>query len=53
MALALEWTKNAQFRGAQSRMWTVGEKAAGKVRSGGGLTFVTVAGAGHLVHTVT
>ena len=49
MALALEWSGNEEFRSSESRPWTVEGQKAGVVRSGGGLTFATVAGAGHLV----
>ena len=37
------------FRSAEMVDWTVGGAVAGQVKSGGGLTFLTVEGAGHMV----
>ncbi|OJT03151.1 Serine carboxypeptidase-like [Trametes pubescens] len=49
MTLALEWTGQEEFRADTLREWTVDGQAAGVVRSGGGLTYATIAGAGHMV----
>ena len=49
MTLALEWTKQDAFRSQPLRDWTVDGKVAGVVRSGGGLTYATISGAGHMV----
>lgn len=49
------WTLNMQWSGQEAfvkeelREWTVDGKKAGLVRSKGGLTFVTVDAAGHMV----
>ncbi|KAH9849189.1 serine carboxypeptidase [Lenzites betulinus] len=48
MTLGLEWTKQEQFRNEPLREWLVEDEVAGKVRSGGGLTFATIDGAGHM-----
>lgn len=45
----LEWTGKYTFQAANNREWRVDGEVAGLVRSGGGLTFVTLDGAGHLV----
>lgn len=45
----LDWTGKGAFRAAGSREWKVDEEVAGLVQSGGGLTFATLNGAGHLV----
>ena len=37
------------FRSAETVDWTVGGAVAGQVKSGGGLTFLAVEGAGHMV----
>ena len=37
------------FRSADTVNWTVGGAVAGQVKSGGGLTFLAVEGAGHMV----
>ena len=51
MTLALEWTKQESFRNDPLRVWTVnGSQIAGLTRSGGGLTFATIVGAGHMVY---
>ncbi|KAH9855497.1 serine carboxypeptidase [Lenzites betulinus] len=47
MTLALEWTQQEQFRGQPLVPWLVDGEAAGLTRSGGGLTFATITGAGH------
>ncbi|KAI0828821.1 serine carboxypeptidase [Trametes gibbosa] len=49
MTLALEWTKQDQFRSEPLREWRVDDEVAGKVKSGGGLTYATINGAGHMV----
>lgn len=51
MTLALEWTGQEEFRADELKEWTVDGKPAGVVRSGGGLTYATIAGAGHMVRT--
>ncbi|KAH9896522.1 alpha/beta-hydrolase [Cubamyces lactineus] len=47
MTLELEWSKQEEYRGQPLRAWTVNGDVAGRTRSGGGLTFATIAGAGH------
>lgn len=49
MTLSLEWTKQGLYRDRPLRPWLVDGDIAGMTRSGGGLTFATIAGAGHLV----
>ena len=50
MTLGLEWTKKDEFRREPLHVWTIkGNKIAGLTRSGGGLTFATIVGAGHMV----
>ena len=51
MTLALEWSKQDEFRRQPLRVWSVGGGGdiAGLTRSGGGLTFATIVGAGHMV----
>lgn len=49
MTLALEWTQQEAYRNEPLTEWLVDGKPAGLTRSGGGLTFATIAGAGHLV----
>lgn len=53
MTLALEWTKQEEFRNEALREWTVDGQVAGVTRSGGGLTYATISGAGHMVRTST
>ncbi|TBU41993.1 serine carboxypeptidase [Dichomitus squalens] len=49
MTIALEWTKQDSFRNDPLRVWTInGNQIAGLTRSGGGLTFATIVGAGHM-----
>ncbi|KAH9896619.1 serine carboxypeptidase [Cubamyces lactineus] len=48
MTLELEWTKQEEYKSQPLRSWVVDGNVAGKTRSGGGLTFATIAGAGHL-----
>lgn len=49
MTLGLEWTGQDAYRNEQLREWLVDGEVAGKVRAGGGLTFATIDGAGHMV----
>ena len=49
MTFALEWSAHDAYRSAELREWLVDGEVAGKTRSGGGLTFATIAGAGHMV----
>ncbi|KAG7090430.1 hypothetical protein E1B28_009549 [Marasmius oreades] len=46
--LDLEWSGKEGFREQRLREWVVDGKVAGKMRRLGGLTFVTVDGAGHM-----
>ncbi|KAI0777168.1 serine carboxypeptidase [Trametes elegans] len=48
MTLTLEWTGKEEFRADPLRDWAVEGKTAGVTRSGGGLTFATITGAGHM-----
>ena len=45
----LEWTGSMGYTTAEVRDWEVGGKVAGYTKTFGGLTFATVAGAGHMV----
>ncbi|KAI0828546.1 serine carboxypeptidase [Trametes gibbosa] len=47
MTLALEWTHQGDFRSQPLVPWFIDGEAAGLTRSGGGLTFATITGAGH------
>ena len=49
MTLALEWSKQEEFRNEPLRDWYVDGAVAGMTRSGGGLTYATVRGADHFV----
>ena len=49
VTFALEWSAQAAYRESQKRDWLVDGEVAGQARSGGGLTFATIYGAGHLV----
>ncbi len=49
MTLGLEWMQQEAYRSEPLRDWLVDDKPAGLTRSGGGLTFATISGAGHLV----
>lgn len=51
MTLALEWSGQEAFRADTLKEWKVNGAPAGVVRSGGGLTYATIAGAGHMVRT--
>ncbi|KAI0777169.1 serine carboxypeptidase [Trametes elegans] len=48
MTLGLEWTQQEAYRSQPLKAWTLAGKPAGLTRSGGGLTFATITGAGHL-----
>jgi carboxypeptidase C (cathepsin A) len=48
-ALALEWAGKQAFNAAADEPWTVDGREAGKVRSSGGLTFLQLYAAGHMV----
>lgn len=45
----LEWTGSMGYKTAEVRDWEVEGKVAGYTKTFGGLTFATVAGAGHMV----
>ncbi|KDQ51312.1 hypothetical protein JAAARDRAFT_140320 [Jaapia argillacea MUCL 33604] len=47
--LALEWSGQEEFGSEGLREWIVDGEVAGKTRSAKGLTFATIAGAGHMV----
>ncbi|KAI0368897.1 serine carboxypeptidase [Pilatotrama ljubarskyi] len=49
MTLALEWSSQDAYRNAPLQEWLVDGEVAGKFRTGGGLTFATIDGAGHMV----
>jgi cathepsin A (carboxypeptidase C) len=49
MTLALEWSGGGAFKEEALRDWKVDGKVAGSTRTAGGLTFATIAGAGHMV----
>ena len=49
MTLELEWTGQETFRRDPLRAWTINGSVAGVTRTGGGLTFATIDGAGHFV----
>lgn len=50
MVQTLEWGRVGEFSQTEWREWgEKGDQAAGKVKDGGGLTFATIAGAGHMV----
>ena len=51
MTMALEWSAQDEYRPQPLRPWLVDGEAAGVTRSGGGLTFATIAGAGHMVRS--
>ncbi len=44
----MEWSKSTDFQAAKRAIWVVNEKTAGYIRSGGGLSYVIVRGAGHM-----
>ncbi|KAI0328737.1 serine carboxypeptidase [Cubamyces sp. BRFM 1775] len=48
MTMSLEWSGQAAFRADALKDWVVDGEAAGVTRSGGGLTYATIAGAGHM-----
>lgn len=45
----LEWSGQQEYLNSALREWTVDGKRVGLTRKAGGLTFVTVEGAGHMV----
>ena len=47
--LDLEWTRQKEFSDQSLRNWTIGGSPVGVTRSGGGLTYATIHGAGHMV----
>ncbi|KAF8510936.1 serine carboxypeptidase [Hysterangium stoloniferum] len=47
--LDMEWTGQKEFGAQRLRDWTMDGRPVGKTRSHGGLTFVTITGAGHMV----
>ncbi|KAL4246590.1 Carboxypeptidase [Abortiporus biennis] len=49
MSLALEWTGKDAFNEIPLKEWKVKGEVAGLTRSSGGLSFVTIYGAGHMV----
>ena len=49
---AVEWSAQEAYRRAPMRPWSVAGEMGGKVRSGGGLSFVTILDAGHLVRSL-
>ena len=51
--LKLAWPGAQAFNALSDTDWTVDGKAAGKVRSAQGLTFLQVYGAGHMVDSLT
>ena len=54
MTMDLEWTKKDEYRREPLHAWTIkGNQIAGVTRSGGGLTFATIVGAGHMVRPPT
>ncbi|KAI0635405.1 serine carboxypeptidase [Trametes polyzona] len=48
MTLGLEWTRQGEYREKPLVPWLVKGDIAGSTRSGGGLTFAIITGAGHL-----
>ena len=46
---ALAWSNASDFQAAHPKIWTVNSTHAGSVRAAGGLQFVKVLGAGHMV----
>jgi hypothetical protein len=46
---SLEWAGSAEWAAATDEVWTVGGKEAGKVKTSGPLSFVSVSDAGHMV----
>ena len=50
MVDSLEWSGAKEFKKQELSAWTAeGEKRAGRFKSAGGLTFLTIEGAGHMV----
>ncbi|KAI0367256.1 serine carboxypeptidase [Pilatotrama ljubarskyi] len=48
MTVSLEWSRQDEFRELPLVPWIVQGDVAGLTRSGGGMTFATIAGAGHM-----
>ncbi|KAF8510886.1 serine carboxypeptidase [Hysterangium stoloniferum] len=48
-SLAMKWSGQEQFVEQELRDWKIDGKRVGKTRSYGGLSFVTIEGAGHMV----
>jgi len=46
---ALEWSGRTEWDRAQDEPWEVDGEHAGTIKTAGGLSFVSVAGAGHMV----
>ncbi|KAH9915468.1 serine carboxypeptidase [Epithele typhae] len=46
--MELEWSRSGEFRPLPLRTWTANGHVAGETRSGGGLTYATLHGAGHI-----
>jgi serine carboxypeptidase-like clade 4 len=49
MANTISWSGQSSFASQPLSAWTVGGAEAGQVKSSGGLTFVMVEQAGHMV----
>ena len=49
MIIFTQNTKQSSYAKAQTLDWNIDGNTAGQVRSGGGLTFAAVNGAGHMV----
>ena len=49
MKICFPFSIQDAFRSADMVDWTVGGAVAGQVKAGGGLTFLAVEGAGHMV----
>jgi cathepsin A (carboxypeptidase C) len=47
--LAMEWSGHEEFAAKELGTWKHDGKVAGKLRTSGNLTFLTIAGAGHMV----
>lgn len=52
MTLALDWSGKQAFNEEALRDWHVDGQVAGVTRTAGPLTFVTIAGAGHMVRLI-
>ena len=49
MTLDVEWSGQAEFNSQELREWSYNGTVAGKTRSAGNLSFITVYGGGHMV----